>query len=57
MLDRAGYMFDVETGVELSELFVYELSAIVGYDCMWDAISAYDIFPNELLDLLGRNGG
>jgi len=50
-------MFDVETGVELSELFVYELSAIVGYDCMWDAISAYDIFPNELLDLLGRNGG
>jgi len=57
MLDRAGYMFDVEASVELNKLFVYELPAIVGYDRLWDAISAYDISPNELLDLLGRNGG
>jgi len=50
-------MFDVEAGVELSEFFVYELPAIVSYDRMWDAISAYDIFPNELLNLLSCNGG
>jgi len=24
---------------------------------MWDAILAYNILPNELLDLLGYNGG
>jgi len=57
MLDKAGYKFDVEASVELRELFVYELPAIVGYDRMWHAISAYDIFPDELLDLLGCNGG
>jgi len=57
MLDKAGYMFDVEASVELRELFVYELPAIVSYDRVWDAISTYDIFPDELLDLLGCNGG
>ena len=45
-------MFDIEAGVELSELFVYELCAIVGYDRMWHAIATYDIFPDKLLDLL-----
>jgi len=50
-------VFNVEAGVELSEFFVYELPTIVGYDRMWDAISAYDIFPDELLDLLGCNDG
>jgi len=50
-------MFDVEASVELGEFLVYELSAIVGYDRMWDAISTYDIFPNELLDLLSCDGG
>jgi len=50
-------MFNVEASVELSEFFVYELLAIVGYDCLWDAISTYDIFLNELLDLLDCNGG
>jgi len=50
-------MFDAEAIIELSEFFVYELSAIVGDDRMWVAISAYNIFPNELLDLLSCNGG
>jgi len=57
MFNIAGYMFDVEAGVELSEFFVYELSAIVGYDRMWDVISAYDIFSDELLDLLSCDDG
>jgi len=57
MFDKAGYMFNVEAGVELSKFFVYELPAIVGYDRMWDAILAYAIFPDELLDLLGCNCG
>jgi len=39
-------VFDVEAGVELSELFVYELSTIVGYNRMWYAI-----------DLLSCDGG
>ena len=50
-------MFDAQIGVELNEFFIYKLPAIVGDDCMWDAISAYDILPNELLYLLGCNGG
>jgi len=57
MFDKAGYMFNVEVGVELSEFFVYELPTIVSYDRVWDAISTYDIFPDELLNLLGCNGG
>jgi len=57
MFDKAGYMFDAEAGVELSEFFVYELSAIVGYDRKWDAIATHDIFPNELLDLLSCASG
>jgi len=57
MFDKANYMFDVEAGVELSEFFVYELSAIVSYDRMWDAIATYDIFPDKLLDLLSCDGG
>jgi len=50
-------MFDVEACVEFNELFVYELSTVIGYDRMWHAIVAYDIFPNELLDLLSYDGG
>ena len=41
----------------LANSFVYKLSAIVGDDCMWDAIPAYNILPDELLDLLGCNSG
>jgi len=50
-------MFDVEASIKLSKFFVYELSAIVGYDRVWDAISAYNIFLDELLDLLSCNCG
>jgi len=57
VFNRAGYIFDAQTSIELSEFFVYELSVIVGDGRMWDAISAYNIFPDELLDLLGCNGG
>jgi len=57
MFDKSGYMFNVEVDVELSKFFVYELSAIVSYDRLWDAIYAYDIFPDELLHLLGCDDG
>jgi len=55
VFDRAGYMFDADIG--FSEFFVYELPTIIGDDRMWDAIATYNIFPDELLDLLGGNGG
>jgi len=48
-------MFDADIG--FSEFFVYELPTIIGDDRMWDAIATYNIFPDELLDLLGGNGG
>ena len=57
MFDKVGYMFNAKASVELSEFFIYELLAIVGYDRMWDAISTYNIFLDELLDLLSCNGG
>ena len=57
MFDIVGYIFYVEADVELSEFFVNELSAIVSYDRMWHAITTYDIFRNELLDLLSCDGG
>jgi len=44
-------VFDFEAGVKFSELLVYELSAIIGYDGVWHAIATYNIFPDELLDL------
>jgi len=50
-------MFDVEVGVEFSKHLVYELSAIIGYDGVRHAISAYNIFPDELLDLLSCDSG
>jgi len=50
-------VFDAQIGVELNEFFIYKLPTIIGDDCMWDAISAYDILRNELLYLLGYSGG
>jgi len=50
-------VFDAQAGVELSEFFIYELSVVIGDDGVWDAISAYDILPNQLLYLLSCNGG
>ena len=52
MLYKATYMFDSEDSIKFSELLVYELSAIVGYDGVRHAIMTYNIFPNKLLDLL-----
>ena len=57
MFDKVGDMFDDEAGVEFSQLLVYELSAIVDYDRVWHPIAVYNIFPNELLDLLSCNSG
>jgi len=57
VFNKAGYVFDAQIGVELIEFFIYKLSAIVGDDGIWDAISVYDILKNELLYLLGCNGG
>ena len=57
MFNIVGYVLDAQADVELSEFFIYKLSVIVGDDGVWDAISTYDILPNELLYLLGCNGG
>jgi len=57
VFNKANYVFDAQIGVELIEFFIDKLSAIVGDDGMWDAISTYDILTNELLYLLGCNGG
>ena len=45
-------MFDSKIGVKFSELFIYELSAIVSYNSMWYSIAVYNVLPYELLDLL-----
>jgi len=42
--------------MEFSKFLVYKLSTIVSDDCMRDAILAYNILPDELLDLLSCNG-
>ena len=57
MLYRVGDVFDSEASVKFSELFVYELSTIVSYDGVWHAIATYNIFLDELLDLLGCDSG
>jgi len=45
-------VFDFEVGVKFNELLIYKKSAISSYDSMRYAISAYNVFPYELLDLL-----
>jgi len=52
MLYGVGDVFDSEVGVKFSELLMYKLSAIVGYDSVRHPVAAYDIFLDELLDLL-----
>jgi len=48
---------DLQIVVEVGEALVYELETIVGYDCVGDAVAADDVFSNEALDLVGRDGG
>jgi len=50
-------MFDAKVDVEFSKLFAYELSAIVGCDSVQHTIAAYNIFLDELLDLLSCDSG
>jgi len=57
MLYKVGDVFDFEAGVKFSELLVYELSTIVGFDGVRHAITAYNIFPDELLDRLYCDSG
>jgi len=52
MLYEVGDVFDTKAGVEFGELFIYELPTIIGYDSVRDNISAYDVLPYEMLDLL-----
>ena len=57
VFDGAGYVGNVQIAVEVSEALVYELATIVGYDCVGDPVAADDVFPNEALDLVDRDGG
>ena len=57
VFDGACYVGDLQIVVEIGEALVYELATIVGYDCVGDAVAADDVFPNEALDLVGRDGG
>jgi len=52
MLYGVGDVFDAKVNVKFDNLFIYELSAIVGYDSMRYSIAADNVFPYELLDLL-----
>ena len=45
-------MFDSKTNVKFGKLFIYELSAIVGYDSIRYSIATYNVLPYEQLDLL-----
>jgi len=45
-------MFDFETAVEFNKFLIYELLTIISYDSVRDSVSAYDVFPYKLLDLL-----
>jgi len=46
-----------KAGIKFSKLLIYELSAIVSYDGVRHAIAAYNIYPDELLDLLNYDSG
>jgi len=50
-------VFDADVGVEFRKLLVYKLSTIIGYDGVWYTIAVYDVFPDELLDLLSCDIG
>ena len=50
-------MFDSKASIELSQLFVYELSSIISYDCVCHPVSAYNILLDELLNLLCHDCG
>ena len=56
MFDRASYGFDVEVIVEALEALVDELSATVEYDCIRHSEPTHNVFPYEVLDVLGRYG-
>jgi len=57
MLYETGDVFDFVADVKFSELLIYKLLAIVSYDSVRHAIATYDIFLDELLDLLRCDGG
>ena len=51
-VSRCGHVEPNSPSVaELFEVVGYELSSIVGYDFVWDAMPAYDVFPNKSFDL------
>jgi len=52
MLHGACDVFYSKSDVEFGEFLVYELAAIVVYDNVRNSISAYDVLPYKLLDLL-----
>ena len=57
VFDGARYVGNVQVVIEVSEALIYELAAVVGYDCVRDSMAADDVFPNEALDLVGCDGG
>ena len=57
MLYRVGDMFDSKVGIKFSKLLVYELLAIVGYDGVRHPTTTYNVFPNEMLNLLSYDSG
>ena len=50
-------MRDFQILEEFGETFVYELTAVVGYDCVRDTVTINNVLPNESLHLVGYYGG
>ena len=57
VLDGTGDVCDFQVAVEFAEAFVYELAAVINYDCVRDTVTADDALPNETLHLIGSYGG
>ena len=57
VFDGTGDMGDFQVAIEFAEAFVYELAAVISYDCVRDTIAADDAPPDETLHLVGGDGG
>ena len=51
MCDKGTAMFNMELGIEVSELFVVKLSIVVGDDGLREVESIDDVLPYEFFSL------
>ena len=53
MLDRGGEVFDAQPHQEVFISLSFELGVVVGDNGVQEAMPAYEVFPGELLHLVG----